>query len=182
LIRSHTRTILAASIFILSSIVVVNLLLVNDPVVIQIEGDTFKILDIPYRYTVNEAYVLLISAFVCGFSLSLIIFNFEALQVVSQKNVPIDNSSLLPNQKPQGYDASEVLLKALSGDEKKTIEIIVNNDNRILQNELVNSLNFSKAKVSRILNNLEKRGIITKSKYGLTNCISLSNEIRGETE
>jgi uncharacterized membrane protein len=52
----------------------------------------------------------------------------------------------------------------------------------------VNSLDFSKAKVSRVLMSLERRGIITKKKYGLTNCISIAEElkdyvgVRGETK
>jgi uncharacterized membrane protein len=180
--RFQIRTAIAIGIFIVSSIVVVNTLLVNNPVVIQIEGDAFKIVDIPYRYTTNEAYVLLVSAFLCGFSLSLIILDFEILQTGFQKTGVAENLTLVPDQEPQSRDASGVVLKALSGDEKETVKFIVNNGGRILQNELVNSLNFSKAKVSRILINLEKRGIITKRKYGLTNCISLSDDIRGETK
>ncbi len=180
--RPHVRTIIAIGLFVLSSIVVVNILLVNNPVVVQIEGDTFKILDIPYRYTTNEAYMLLVSAFICGFSLSLIIFDFEIIQRGFQTTQTVKGPPVVSDQEPQCLDASGVVLKALSGDEKKTVEIIVNNGGRILQNELVNSLNFSKAKVSRILINLEKRHIITKRKYGLTNCISLSDDIRGETK
>ncbi len=74
----------------------------------------------------------------------------------------------------------DVILRALEGDERKAVKIIVENGGEILQNELVNYLNFSKAKVSRILMNLEKRNIIAKRKYGLTNHISLADDIRGE--
>ena len=85
-----------------------------------------------------------------------------------------------PCPNPQNPGQINVILRALEGDEKKTIKIMVENGGDILQNELVNSLDFSKAKVSRILMNLERRGIVTKSKYGLTNRITLADDIRGE--
>ncbi len=50
---------LAVGILLLSSIVAIDLLLEDSPVVIQLEGDTFKVVDIPYVYTVKEAYILL---------------------------------------------------------------------------------------------------------------------------
>ncbi|KGK97954.1 hypothetical protein LI82_09385 [Methanococcoides methylutens] len=193
--KSGIRTTVTAGIFIISSIVVINVLLVNNPVVIQIEGDAFKIVDIPYKYTVNEAYVLLISAFVCGFSLALILLDNGIFQSDLQEQESMEERSLLDTslqngsfkdislenfQEPEKSDFSGIILKALTGDERKTVEIILNNGGRILQNELVNSLDFSKAKVSRILINLEKRGIVRKNKYGLTNCISLADDIRGE--
>lgn len=180
--KSRIRTIVTAGIFILSSIVVINVLLVNNPVVIQVEGDAFKIVDIPYKYTINEAYMLLFSAFLCGFCLALILLDNSIFQTVPYEPESDEKESLENSQEPEKRNFSRIILKALTGDEKKTVEIILNNDGRILQNELVNSLDFSKAKVSRILINLEKRGIVRKSKYGLTNCISLADDIRGETK
>jgi uncharacterized membrane protein len=50
----------------------------------------------------------------------------------------------------------------------------------MFQNELVLSLNFSKVKVSRMLTNLEKRGLIIKEQYGLTNKVFLADKLRGE--
>ncbi|WP_243684175.1 hypothetical protein [Methanosarcina barkeri] len=54
---------LAVGILLISSTVAINLLLEDSPVVIQLEGDTFKVVDIPYVYTVKEAYILLFSGF-----------------------------------------------------------------------------------------------------------------------
>ncbi|WP_305065133.1 helix-turn-helix transcriptional regulator [Methanococcoides sp.] len=180
--KSKIRTTVTIGIFIISSIVVINVLLVNNPVVIQIEGDAFKIVDIPYKYTINEAYLLLSSALLCGFCLALILLDHGILQTDFHEPEPTEKNSFEIRQEEINRDISAIILKALSGDEKKTVRIILNSDGRILQNELVNSLDFSKAKVSRILINLEKRGIVKKSKYGLTNCISLADDIRGETK
>jgi hypothetical protein len=50
---------LAVGILLLSSIIAVNLLFEKSSVVIQLDGDNFKILDIPYIYTVKEGYIRL---------------------------------------------------------------------------------------------------------------------------
>jgi len=65
--------VLAVGILLLSSIVAVDLLLEDTPVVIQLEGDTFKVVDIPYVYTVKEAYILLFSGFTGGLALAQVL-------------------------------------------------------------------------------------------------------------
>ncbi|MCL7413079.1 MAG: hypothetical protein M8353_05620 [ANME-2 cluster archaeon] len=182
LMTCRKRLILVVAVLILSSIVVVNMLLVSAPVVIQIEGDTFRVIDIPYSYTTKDAYVLLVMGLVSGMAVSQLLFclkvlQFEPEQTRSMVKTAPDTDT---NDEPQNTEQSKVILRALEGDEKKTIEIMLENGGDILQNELVNSLDFSKAKVSRILMNLERRGIVSKSKYGLTNRISLADDIRGE--
>nr|WP_255680666.1 hypothetical protein [Methanosarcina sp. DH2] len=184
------------------------MLLEDSPVVIQLEGDTFKVVDIPYVYTVKEAYVLLFSGFIGGLSLGQVLRSsgfqdpvfsvmgsaaqVKALSLVSEEvpekgfEVLARRSEVSPENAPgEGLlpvrakiDPTDVLLRALEGDERKAIELIAVKGGRILQNELVNSLDFSKAKVSRVLMNLERRGIITKKKYGLTNCISIADELK----
>jgi uncharacterized membrane protein len=200
--------VLAVGILLLSSIVAIDLLLEDSPVVIQLEGDTFKVVDIPYVYTVKEAYVLLFSGFMGGLALAQVLRSsglqdpvfsgtgsaaqVKALSLVSEE-VPEKGFEVLagryevsPENAPSEellpvrakIDPTDVLLRALEGDERKAVELIAAKGGRILQNELVNSLDFSKAKVSRVLMNLERRGIITKKKYGLTNCISIADELK----
>lgn len=198
---------LAVGILLLSSIVAIDLLLEDSPVVIQLEGDTFKVVDIPYVYTVKEAYILLFSGFLGGLALAQILRSsgfqdpvfsatgsaaqikalklaaeevgeekFEVLErrfEVSPENIQVEKSR---SDKPN-ISSTDVLLRALEGDEREAVKLIAVKGGRMLQNELVNSLDFSKAKVSRVLMNLEKRGIITKKKYGLTNCISIADEL-----
>ncbi|AKB67346.1 helix-turn-helix transcriptional regulator [Methanosarcina mazei] len=199
---------LAVGILLLSSIVAIDLLLEDTPVVIQLEGDTFKVVDIPYVYTVKEAYILLFSGFMGGLALSQVLrslglqdpvfsASFPAARVkvltpeaedthekgfeVSTENSAWSNQSEEFRPARANIDPTDVLLRALEGDEKKAVELIAAKGGRILQNELVNSLDFSKAKVSRVLMNLERRRIITKKKYGLTNCISISDELKDDT-
>jgi hypothetical protein len=192
---------LAVCILVLSSIVAVNLLLEKSPVVIQLEGDKFKVLDIPYVYTVKEGYFLLLSGFLGGLALAQILLSLglqssvdpavvstaqmPTLNTQTEKvlegryEIPFDDTSVEELEPVKvNINTTDVLLKALEGDERKAVELIASRGGRILQNELVNSLDFSKAKVSRVLMNLEKRGIITKKKYGLTNCISIAAELK----
>lgn len=185
--KCRVRLILAAVVFVISSIIAINMLLVNAPVVIEIEGDSFRVIDIPYSYTTGDAYVLLLAGFLGGSAIMQIIFCLQKYrpeqQFVSRtENSPATSTGFNSDgvEQASACNSIEVLLRVLEGDEKRTVEIIAANEGRILQNELVNSLNFSKAKVSRILMNLEKRKIIKKRKYGLTNCISLADDIGGE--
>lgn len=191
---------LAVGILLISSTVAINLLLEDSPVVIQLEGDTFKVVDIPYVYTVKEAYILLFSGFFGGLALAQVLLylgvqsselsitgqaaQITALNVITEKppekvfEISLENVAVEDTSPRANIDPTDVLLRALEGDERKAIELIAAKGGRILQNELVNSLDFSKAKVSRVLMNLEKRGIITKKKYGLTNCISIADELK----
>ena len=205
-------------ILLLSSTVAINLLLEDSPVVIQLEGDTFKVMDIPYVYTVKEAYILLFSGFLGGLALAHILHCLGisgqlsplpepvgqvtavnlASEAVPEGSIEVspenpfensrdnfperENSPENPREElrnaADNIEPTDVLLRALEGDERKAVELIVQRGGRILQNELVNSLDFSKAKVSRVLMNLERRGIIDKKKYGLTNCISIADELK----
>ncbi len=206
--QERKRFVLAVGILLLSSTVAINLLLEDSPVVIQLEGDTFKVVDIPYVYTVKEAYILLFSGFLGGLALAQVLHYLGLSGSVSllsepagqgtavnlaAEAVPMGNFEVSPDNSPENslenspeelrpaldkVDPTDVLLRALEGDERKAVELIVQRGGRILQNELVNSLGFSKAKVSRVLMNLERRGIIDKKKYGLTNCISLADELK----
>jgi len=195
---------LAVGILLLSSTVAVNLLLEDSPVVIRLEGDTFKVVDIPYVYTVKEAYILLFSGFFGGLALAQVLLflglqgsafpvtgqaaQVTALNVITEKapeeifEVSLENAPVEESRTRANIDPTYVLLRALEGDERKAIELIAAKGGRILQNELVNSLDFSKAKVSRVLMSLERRGIITKKKYGLTNCISIADELKDNVE
>jgi uncharacterized membrane protein len=188
---------ISAGILILAGIITVSILLQDAPVVIQIEGESFKIIEIPYSYTTGEAYLLLISGFFSGFALYQIFLSLDIYPFAhkttreSPSDIEIETNLemlisgdeteiLAENQASIHTGMKKILLMALEGDEKKIVRAIVDNNGQMLQNELVNRLDFSKAKTSRVLSNLEKKGIISKQKYGLTNCISLTEEIRGE--
>jgi uncharacterized membrane protein len=61
----------------------------------------------------------------------------------------------------------------LTGEEKKLIKLIEEAQGTIFQSELVEKSEFSKAKVSRILDRLEGRQIIERKRRGMTNVVVL---------
>ncbi len=79
---------------------------------------------------------------------------------VSPENIQVEKSR---SDKPN-ISSTDVLLRALEGDEREAVKLIAVKGGRMLQNELVNSLDFSKAKVSRVLMNLEKKRHNNKEK------------------
>lgn len=66
------------------------------------------------------------------------------------------------------------VLSVLKDDEKKVFDIILAAKGKCKQNTIVQGTNFSKAKVSRILSDLEARGLIEKIRVGRTNRIVVS--------
>lgn len=71
------------------------------------------------------------------------------------------------------YDSEQLISRLLNGDEKKLYEIIANMGGEILQKDIVARKTFSKAKVTRLLDKLEGRGLIIRERYGLTNKVKL---------
>ena len=81
--------------------------------------------------------------------------------------------------------SEEAFLSVLDKFEKRTLEILKENP-QIKQKRLVQLLNLSKAKVSRIVKSLEERGFIEVERRGRTNLIKLKKKLsflgKSETE
>lgn len=72
-------------------------------------------------------------------------------------------------------------LMTLSEDERAVLEKIMENGREIRQDDLWRKLrgDFSKSKLSALVNNLERKRAITKRRYGRTNILRLSEEFSG---
>jgi len=68
------------------------------------------------------------------------------------------------------------VFSVLKKDEKKVIDIILEKGDNCKQRDIVKITDFSKAKVSRIIVDLEERGLIEKIRKGRTNRIILKDE------
>ncbi len=182
--------VLAGAVLMVAGVIVTSMLLATRPSIIQINDGTFKILELPYTYTKNDAYVLVIGSTIGGMMLSYILTTLLAAGKSEAKDVMIEEKLA---ETPLAEDIVavtgyvdddtkliEAVLTALEGDEKKLVKEIADHGGEMLQNELVLSLNFSKAKVSRMLTDLEKRGLVVKKQYGLTNKVALADKLRGE--
>ncbi len=72
---------------------------------------------------------------------------------------------------------SSVVLSVLNEGERIIVNIIRSSDKRkINQRKIVNSSGFSKAKVTRIIQSLEERGIVTVERFGRSNKITLKKK------
>jgi uncharacterized membrane protein len=182
--------VLAGAVLVVSGVIVTSMLLVTKPSIIQISDGSFKILELPYTYTKNDAYVLVTGSAIGGMMLSYILTilfatgrNEGKSMIMAEKPAEIPITQIAEAAvKPveEGAQLIDAVLTALEGDEKKLVKEIAEHGGEMLQNELVLSLNFSKAKVSRMLTDLEKRGLVVKKQYGLTNKVALADKLRGE--
>ena len=183
--------VLGGSVLIIAGVIVTSMLLATRPSIIQINDGTFKIIELPYTYTKNDAYILVVSSLIGGMMLTYVLTMLFAgersevrsnIMVEKPVEIPAHNSAVptQDNSVKDGLRLIDAVLTALEGDEKELVKQIATNGGEMLQNELVLYLNFSKVKVSRMLTNLEKRGLIIKKRYGLTNKIALADRLRGE--
>lgn len=181
--------VLAGAVLVIAGVIVTSMLLATKPSIIQINDGTFKILELPYTYTKNDAYVLVMGSTIGGMMLSYIFTTLLAAgksevksMIIEEKlaEIPLHTDiAAITEHVNEGAQLIEVVLTALEGDEKKLVREIADHGGEMLQNELVLSLNFSKAKVSRMVTDLEKRGLVVKKQYGLTNKVALADKLRG---
>jgi len=79
-------------------------------------------------------------------------------------------------------DAGEVMareylvLRLLSGDERTMFKAIMDTGGEALQKELIVRTKMSNAKVSRLLDRLSQKGVITKERHGATNKVRIKPE------
>ncbi len=191
ILRKTGTIVLAGAVLAIAGVIVTSMMLATKPSIIQIGDGSFKILELPYTYTKNDAYVLVIGSTIGGMMLSYILIMLFVTgrtevksMIIEEKAARIQGSgtdiAAIAEHVKEGTTLIDAVLTALEGDEKRLVKEIADHGGEMLQNELVLSLNFSKAKVSRMLTDLEKRGLVAKRQYGLTNKVALADKLRGE--
>ncbi len=79
------------------------------------------------------------------------------------------------------YVSREEIDKAyddLSEDEAEVLDMIRDNGNSMLQKDIVDESDYSKAKISSVISGLEEKDIVKKSKEGRSNMISISRRYK----
>lgn len=82
-------------------------------------------------------------------------------------------SKKIDTQDKNRRNAIEKEIQTLNEDEKRIYEIIFRSDGIIFQSELVEKTDFPKAKISRLLDKLENRGLVERRRQGMSNLILL---------
>ncbi len=71
-------------------------------------------------------------------------------------------------------DLEDLAVRLLDGDERRLLRVIVQAKGDVLQQDLVQITAFSDAKVSRLLDRLEERGLVVRERHGMSNRIRLT--------
>jgi uncharacterized membrane protein len=73
---------------------------------------------------------------------------------------------------------SEAILKLLSPEERKVVSKVAEEGGKALQSEISLLEGMGKVKSHRIIDRLEKRGVLEKEQHGKTNLVKLSKELK----
>lgn len=86
-----------------------------------------------------------------------------------------DSKPITPPELPPGPTEDDYLvLRLLSGDERTMFRAVVDSGGEALQKDLIVRLKWSDAKVSRVIDRLIEKGVVTKERHGSTNKIRVS--------
>jgi uncharacterized membrane protein len=101
----------------------------------------------------------------------------ENMKLISQI-VNIDNNNDQSETKNVENSYKAVLLKFLNYNENKVLKKLIEHNGNVLQSEISRLPNMGKVKAHRVLKDMEIKGIISIEKYGKTNRINLSEDVK----
>jgi uncharacterized membrane protein len=89
-----------------------------------------------------------------------------------EKEAPVEKPQEVKCDAPESEEKmNEIALRLLGGDERILYKAIVDAGGTALQKDLIVSTKMSDAKVSRTIDRLVEKGMVTKERYGVTNRI-----------
>ncbi|MGC8547144.1 MAG: helix-turn-helix transcriptional regulator [Thermoplasmata archaeon] len=159
--------IIFGSIISLSAIVLIVVLLLLIPIIYRINA-----LSIFYFKSFTD--YLIVSGLITSISVIILSFiylnkNIKKLSLELSKAKDIKDVS----QSNDLYNPDQEILKYLDEGEKRVYLLLIESGGSLLQKDLVGLDDFSRATISRIIDKLEKKGIIEKIRHGSTNKIIL---------
>jgi uncharacterized membrane protein len=89
-----------------------------------------------------------------------------------QPVIPQESTSAVTEE-----DMQKLTLRLLGGDERKLFRRIHEAGGEVLQKDLVAEGVFSKAKVTRLLDKLENKGLVVRERYGSTNRVRIPKDL-----
>jgi uncharacterized membrane protein len=123
---------------------------------------------IEFQNNVSIAIAVLVAAI----GIYLIFFGEEVRVITKVKRVKpkVEMKSI-------SKESYKEILSELNKDERAVLEKVIENEGTIFQSELKEKTNFSKAKITRILDKLEANGLIERKRKGMSNIVVLKNRI-----
>lgn len=171
--KATPKTLIMAVLFAVSAFALAVKLLMPTPIQIIIQGEEPIVVGQIFRYTQFDVAIISISAIILAASSFYLLFinSVETPQVL-QATEKKDNSEL----------EIAFALRLLDGDKKKLFNEVVEAGGEILQSDLHAHTGFSKAKITRVLDYLELKGMIVRKSYGMTNKIIIDKNRLMETK
>lgn len=83
---------------------------------------------------------------------------------------------LVRETRDEAAERDYLVLRLLTGDERLMFKAIMDSGGEALQKDLILKTRMSNAKVSRLLDKLAQKGVITKERYGSTNKVKIKRE------
>ncbi len=156
--------LISATVLVISVLLLIDRLLATGPVQLILEDGRAIPIEGASYFSLNEVLFFIIAAWLGGMSFLYIILSSKEKETPEVKG---DVAAIIE-------DKNTALLAAnlLDGDEKILFREILDTK-EILQRELILKTGFSEPKVSRLLDKLERRGLILRQRDGMGNRILL---------
>ena len=74
---------------------------------------------------------------------------------------------------PREFDRKS--LENLNDDEKRVMNLLLENKGSIYQSDIIEKTNLNKVKITRMLDSLEAQGLVERKRRGMTNIVILKN-------
>ena len=158
--------LISAIVLIVSVLLLIDRLLATGPVQLILEDGRAVPIEGASYFSLNDVLFFIITAWLGGMSFLYIVISSK------EKEVPGLNGNT--PEIAENKNAALLAASMLEGDEKTLLQQIIDS-NDILQRELILKTGFSEPKVSRLLDKLERRGLILRRRDGMGNRISLKN-------
>jgi len=186
--KSKTVSIFMAGLFIASIFITGIKLITPTPINIVVEGSDAVVSQMPGFYTLADMVIVTVSALLLGISAIYLLFvdvkpvlEKKPERVSSVKNAA--NSSHDKKQIPGIMDQNKIeeLLGVLKGSEPKIIKTLLD-FGEMNQAELVARTGIPRSSLSRILADLEKRGLVIRYGFGTSKMIKLGDKFVNESK
>jgi uncharacterized membrane protein len=164
--RISPKIVIMAVLFAVSAFTLVGKLLMPTPIQIIIPGEEPIVVGQIFKYTQFDVAIISISAIILAISCFYLLFVNSGN---NQKVAPI----VIKKRDAEELDVM-FALRLLDGDKRQVFNEIVEDNGEILQSDLHAQTGFSKAKITRILDYLELKGLIIRKSYGMTNKIVIN--------
>jgi uncharacterized membrane protein len=141
-------------------------------------------------YEINNIVLIITGAFIAGTGLSYWAFKEDYVPIAVKDDIPAAEVPIGGPQEPEASVAQEevkeedapsrisnddlLVLRLLNGDERFMYRTIVDLGGSALQKDLIVRTKMSDAKVSRVIDRLIEKGLVTKERYGVTNKVTIT--------